>query len=470
MTSSRFALAHTRCAMALAAIVTLAAAVPAIAEPHPPVAPATRSPAPAASPSPTAVAAADPPAPGSPGSADQPPALVTTEPAASAPAWVADRLDVAVHGGPTMFGPSVGGEIAWRFDRSRLGLALAARHGKWFPRGVPVEGVTTIDAQAMFGRTVRGDGPVSLELGAAAGLRRLGGIDDPRTGVSGELSVDAVVHARPGVRVRAGLALPIAVIGGEIDRLDQRLRWGADVEVARDAWLTADVHAGGAYGYDGDGAKFDAGVDLGVRLARLGGRRGSAARRGSVGAFFASEWRALGVADHASHGPGYAVGVSLFGDHLHVGLAGFNRPGPINPKTFATQPVDDQTWNGKRTLKLRSDGNFFGLQVAPCLDLGDLHLELPVTFGQAAFGFYLAGTDRDAVTGERVSAVENRLLDGRDSSFALGVELGVTMGYRATRWFAPYVSLHYLATIGYDAFVRGDYAGPSAAAGVQILL
>lgn len=187
-----------------------------------------------------------------------------------------------------------------------------------------------------------------------------------------------------------------------------------------------------------------------------------------TGAFVGFDWRINRIGRHTSHGPGFQAGVMLW-RHLRVGLAGFARPGPINPATFEVTPVDGQTYRGRPTVTLRSDGSFFGLMLAPTVDLGEVvALEAPITLGQAAFGFYLTGEDRDTPDGRRVSGWENDLLDGRDASIAFGWEAGLRVSFIATSWARPYVGAHYFGTVGYDAFVRDDYSGFSAAAGLQL--
>ena len=46
-----------------------------------------------------------------------------------------------------------------------------------------------------------------------------------------------------------------------------------------------------------------------------------------AGAFATLEWRGYAMAEHLSHGPAFAAGVSLWEDHLRIGLAGTARPG-----------------------------------------------------------------------------------------------------------------------------------------------
>lgn len=187
-----------------------------------------------------------------------------------------------------------------------------------------------------------------------------------------------------------------------------------------------------------------------------------------IGVFVGMDWRALLLAGHASHGPGFQAGVILW-DHLKLGVAGFARPGPINPKTFEVTPVDGQTYRGQSTVTLRSDGAVIGILVAPTFDVGDeLNLEIPATVGQGAFGFYLTGQDRETPDGRRVSDWENDLLDGRDASGGLAIDAGVRLNWKLDTWIRPYVGVHYTTVVGYDAFVRQSFDGPSFLLGLQL--
>jgi hypothetical protein len=181
------------------------------------------------------------------------------------------------------------------------------------------------------------------------------------------------------------------------------------------------------------------------------------------------EWRGLALARHFSNGPGGHVGVSLLRDHLVIGIVAFARPGPINPETFSVRPADGVRYKGQDKLALRSDGAFVGVYVAPAFRLGKwVHVELPVAVGQAAFGFYMTGDNRKTPDGRRVSKWENELLDARDSSVCLGLEVGARVALEVTPWLRPFIAAHYFHTFGFDTYVRRDYNGPSLALGVQL--
>jgi hypothetical protein len=377
--------------------------------------------------------------------------------------------DVTARAGGTAQGLAAGARGDYGTGTLTGVLDVSILRGSWYPRGLPTDDVTVADVRAGAQWAVVQRDTGAFELTALGGVRRIGGAEAVLA-ASLELDASAVVRPRRGLGVRLGLAVPVVITeDGDADQLDQRLHAGVEVEVARGVALTGEVLAGGAYGYDGDGAKLTAGALVGVRIAAGGRSRSAAAPAPATPvAFVATEYRTLGIAGHRSHGLGYAVGAAVLGGRLRIGVAGFNRPGPLNATTFAATPVDGQTWNGKRELALRSDGNFVGLHVALAFRVGRVRVSLPVTVGQAAFGFYLHGADRDAVTDERVSAVENRLFAGKDSSFAMGAELGASAAVPITTWLSAYASAHYLATFGYAALQRDDYAGPSAALGVEV--
>ncbi len=177
-------------------------------------------------------------------------------------------------------------------------------------------------------------------------------------------------------------------------------------------------------------------------------------------------WRVMGLADHVSHGPDFQLGVRLW-DHLKIGVAGFARPGPINPKTFRHELSDGETYRGQDALDLRSDGAVVGLLVAPTFRIRRLNVELPVLVGFGAFGFYLTGRNRETPDGDRVSVWEDRLLDGKDSSGGLTLDVGLRVAVDTRLpYLRPFVGLHYTQVFGYDATLASSYRGFSGVVGV----
>lgn len=180
------------------------------------------------------------------------------------------------------------------------------------------------------------------------------------------------------------------------------------------------------------------------------------------------EWRGNAYADHLSHGPGVALSWGMLGDHLRVGLAGFARPGPINPATFTLEL--DTPYNGKNALELRSDGGAMGLLVQPGTAVGrGLRLDVPVMLGYGGYGFYLTGEDRETPDGALPSVWEDALMDGRDSAFGLVVDGGLRLTARTAHTIQPYVTVRGTTVLGYDAYLADGYAGASVGVGVTVV-
>ncbi len=173
------------------------------------------------------------------------------------------------------------------------------------------------------------------------------------------------------------------------------------------------------------------------------------------------------MAEHVSHGPGFGFAVGLFGDHLRIGLHGFARPGPMNPATFALEL--DESYKEMSALSLRSDGGLLGPSVQIGTDVGQrFRADLGATLGYGGFGFYLVGEDRKTPDGRLPSAWEDELMDGRDSSLGLGLDVGPRFSWRVSASVAPYVAARYTTIFGYDAFLKPDYDGVSVGLGISV--
>jgi hypothetical protein len=198
----------------------------------------------------------------------------------------------------------------------------------------------------------------------------------------------------------------------------------------------------------------------------------AAAPAHAAGAFVHLDWRGAAMAQHLSHGPGFAAGATLADDRLRIGIAGTSRPGPWNPATFDWTVPAGGTWRGSRTLDLRSDGGVVGLHLAPRLPLADgaLVLSAPVLVGFGGYGFYLHGEDRQTPDGARVSTWENRLLDGADSAFGVALHVGLEAALRVRGPVRPTLGVHHQQILGYEATLMPRYAGPAIALGVDIAL
>lgn len=192
-----------------------------------------------------------------------------------------------------------------------------------------------------------------------------------------------------------------------------------------------------------------------------------------VGGFVDLEWRVLGLAEHVSHGPAFAAGVTFLNGLLRLGVGALGRPGPINPATFDVSLADGKTYKGKRDLALKSDGAMVGVHVGLSLPLPfyePLSLQVPLTVGYGGFGFYLHGEDRDTPDGRRVSEWENELFDGKDSFLGVVIDTGLRLGYQpeSVRWLRPYAGVSFTMVPNYDTFVRDDYLGFGGVVGLEI--
>jgi hypothetical protein len=184
------------------------------------------------------------------------------------------------------------------------------------------------------------------------------------------------------------------------------------------------------------------------------------------------EWRLMGLAEHVSHGPAFAVGATFFNGMFRLGVGGLGRPGPWNPATFPVALPEGETYRGASTLDLRSDGAMAGLHVGLSYPLPffDLALQLPVTVGYGGFGYYLSGEDRETPDGRRVSAWEDELFDDKDSFLGVVVDGGARLRYRprAFPWLAPYGGVAFTIVPGFDTVVRRDYFGFSGTLGIEV--
>jgi hypothetical protein len=199
----------------------------------------------------------------------------------------------------------------------------------------------------------------------------------------------------------------------------------------------------------------------------------SEARDVPVGGFVDIEWRVMGLAEHASHGPAFAAGVTFLNGILRLGIGGLGRPGPINPATFDVALPEGTTYKGKRELSLKSDGAMVGGHVGLSFRMPfaeELAIMLPVTIGYGGFGFYLHGDDRDTPDGRRVSEWEDELFEGKDSFLGVVVDTGLRFGYQPadTPWFRPYVGAQFTIVPGFETMVRDDYWGFSGVLGIEL--
>lgn len=283
------------------------------------------------------------------------------------------------------------------------------------------------------------------------------------------VGVSQSINLRFEVPVNVGFAVSPEA---EIDILETPYTISADFWFSDRLALTSSAWVGGAFGYGGDGAKHRIGASLSLKLA-LEDRpevKETHDTNASTAGFVHVGWRVLGIGGHLSHGPEFAAGVRLFSGWLRLGIGGYNRPGPLNPKRFPVESSNGFAYKGSETLNLKSDGGVIGLLIGTQIPVTSwLVIDVPVIVGQAAFGFYLAGEDRETPDGRRVSEWENEMQDGRDASFALGIDAGLRAQFTIASlpWLRPTIGIHHTFTPGYDAYASGNYSGFSGSAGLE---
>jgi hypothetical protein len=127
---------------------------------------------------------------------------------------------------------------------------------------------------------------------------------------------------------------------------------------------------------------------------------------------------------------GMSLGFQVWQDRLKVGFYAYGRSGPINSKTYNIEAAFGQSYKGSTALTLRADQGTFGLLIAPTFKIKNWDLDIPISLGGIAGGFYFAGDDRITPDGERVSVWENKMMDGKDAGFGNFLDVGL-------RVFAP---------------------------------
>lgn len=203
------------------------------------------------------------------------------------------------------------------------------------------------------------------------------------------------------------------------------------------------------------------------------GAEGVSDQTPAVSMFIDLEWRVYGIAQHVSHGPAFAAGVSLLRDHLRIGFGSLARPGPFNPATFEVELEEGTQYRGQSTVSLRNDGMMGGVHLSystPLPFLRGFALQVPLTLGYGGFGYYLTGDDRDTPDGRRVSEWEDELFDNKDAyiGFVLDAALRLRYQSRALPWLMPYAGVGFTIVPGFETVVREDYFGFSGLLGVEV--
>ena len=380
-----------------------------------------------------------------------------------------------------------GAQALVMFDLSRslrLGLRLRGLGvRKTYVAGFEEDDGSAVEGLPFMSVRVARLGRAELRLHVGVGARQMF-LDSTRDDASTRLLTEfgPMVHWQldPAWRLEAGWiqradlelspTTDLAVLGS-VFRLRTTARLGG-------RWsMYASGEFGGVFGYGGDNEKIQVRGSVGLQVALDAPLAPEASApdeaTGSIGGFVSLEWRALLLGGHVSHGPGFSAGVSFFDGLLRLGLTGFARPGPINPETFDIVPSTGEPYKGQNTLSLRSDGGFIGLLVEsdlPLWGVDGLRIIPTFAFGNAAFGFYLTGDDRETPDGRRVSAWEDELQDGRDAGTTLAIEPGLRLAWRIPGSVVrPYVAARYMVLFGYDAYAKESYNGLSFAGGVEFV-
>lgn len=203
------------------------------------------------------------------------------------------------------------------------------------------------------------------------------------------------------------------------------------------------------------------------------GAEGVSDQTPAVSMFIDLEWRVYGIAQHVSHGPAFAAGVSLLRDHLRIGFGGLARPGPFNPATFEVELEEGTQYRGQSTVSLRNDGMMGGVHLSystPLPFLRSFALQVPLTLGYGGFGYYLTGDDRDTPDGRRVSEWEDELFDNKDAYIGFVLDAALRLRYqpRALPRLMPYAGVGFTVVPGFETVVRDDYFGFSGLLGVEV--
>ncbi|MEL6674780.1 MAG: hypothetical protein AAFR61_21410 [Bacteroidota bacterium] len=172
-----------------------------------------------------------------------------------------------------------------------------------------------------------------------------------------------------------------------------------------------------------------------------------------VGWFIAPEVGGMFHEDHVGRVVGTSFGLTFFQNRLKVGVLGYGRSGPINPREFQVEAANGQTYRGSSTLTLRADHGIIGLLVAPTFKVGKVALDIPLVIGNMGAGFYFEGEDRNTPDGQRVSVWEDRMMDGRDAGFSILYEGGLRAFWPVkAEDIALGAGLHYSLTPGWSTY------------------
>ncbi len=155
---------------------------------------------------------------------------------------------------------------------------------------------------------------------------------------------------------------------------------------------------------------------------------------------------------HAHLGATTAFGVRW--KWLSAGLGLGYRPAAWDGTRYPVALPEGETYRGQSTVFVATQFGFAAaflmpsFEVAP--DLG-VSVEFPVFVGFGFLGTPLSGDDRKTPMGERVSTIENRLLNEADLGTALAVDVGARLRWtpRADLGISLLLGVHYTEFVGY---------------------
>jgi hypothetical protein len=179
-------------------------------------------------------------------------------------------------------------------------------------------------------------------------------------------------------------------------------------------------------------------------------------KKSKVGWYVTPEVGAMFLKDHVGTSLGATFGLKFWKDRIKFGAVIINRPGPLNSATFKTQTANNTSYLGRTSFDLRADWAMFGATLAPVFKLKDVEINVPISFGGAAGGFYLHGDDRKTPDGDRVSVWENKLFTapGLDEASGGGwTEFGVqTFFPTKVKGMQIGAGVHYMLISGFKTY------------------
>jgi hypothetical protein len=182
----------------------------------------------------------------------------------------------------------------------------------------------------------------------------------------------------------------------------------------------------------------------------------SETKRSRVGWYIQPEAGTMFLKDHIGLSLGATFGLKFWKDRIKFGAVIINRPGPLNSATFSTNTANNQTYLGRTNFDLRADWAMFGATIAPSFSMKNIEVNVPISFGSAAGGFYLHGDDRKTPDGARVSEWENKLFTspGLDEASGGGwTEFGVQAFFPTNiNGVKIGAGLHYSLVSGYKTY------------------